>query len=233
MSKTKNSSALVVLSDPQICTSGANLEKLQHAAISQLTQIRQLESESALRALVVGFAFHRIKASVKHGEFMPWIKANVDSAGHRQANYYMRLAVAFTEVARVSKVEILAAPEDGSALTTADDVAKRFMAKAAKFVGAKSLNELLREHGIKDAAQLGGAREQTPAEIDAPADAEQLYLFARDEIGSAITRCEQLFLTENRLQHLAGHPEEIRGAVEGLRQLADKVEKAASHFLTK
>ena len=77
--------------------------------------------------------------------------------------------------------------------------------------------------GARDAAALKPAS-QNP---------EQLYLLARDEIGSVLDRAEALFIKENRLQHMAGHPEEIRGVVDGLRALADKVDAAAKPLLRK
>jgi hypothetical protein len=109
------------------------------------------------------------------------------------------------------------------------------MAKLAKFVGEKSLNELLRDYGIKGAPQIGGKRDAgASSEDDSPPaalDPEELYQQARDEIGGLIERGELLLLTENRLQYLAGHPDEIKGVVSGLRTLADKVEAAARPFL--
>jgi hypothetical protein len=230
---SSKSTALVLLSDPQISVA-VDILKLQSITLKQIKLIAQMERDGALRAIIVGIALHRIKASVNHGEFMPWIKENVEGAGYNQANYYMRLALAFTDRACVTMPELLSLPVDGTefALDSADAFARRFLEKAQNFVGDRSLNELLREHGIKDAAPRGGARERG---LGAPVvvDPEQLYLFARDEIGLTLQRAESLFLTENRLQFLVGHPEEIRGVVESLRNLADKVEAAAKPLLKK
>lgn len=237
MSKKKPTSqkadALVVLNDPQILPTGLHLADLQQCALRQMELISSLERDAALRAILVGLALHRIKAGLQHGEFLPWINANIGKS-RKQCSFYMRLALVFVNSARVSATELLELPADNTdiALTASEGVARRFMEKAVKFVGDKSLNEILREHGIKDSGKLGGARTADEArDADAASDAEQLYLFARDEIGGVITAAESLLLKENRLQHLVGHPDEIRGVVESLRSLADKVEAAAKPFL--
>jgi hypothetical protein len=111
----------------------------------------------------------------------------------------------------------------------------RKIAQAAeKFVGDLSWIELLEQHGIREKGKLGGARTAPAASAKGEApDPEQLYLFARDEIGRVIQGAEQVLVSENPLQHLVGHPEELRGTVESLRTLADKVEAAAKPLLKK
>jgi hypothetical protein len=234
MPKTSSPERSALLANLQILPAG-NISTLQETALAQLVLIRTMERDAALRAILVGFALHRIKAALKHGEFLPWIKKHV-AQSHKQCSFYMRLAVVFAEDARLTQPELLAVPADRTelALDTTDKVARRFLGKAMKFVGEKSLNELLNEHGIRDAGALGGARDKNArgAKSDAP-DAEQLYLFARDEIGGVIQRAEEVFLKENKLQHLLQHPEEVRGVVASLRSLADKVEEAAKPLLGK
>lgn len=211
------------------------ISDLQRVALQQLALIRRLENESALRALLVGFALHQIKGSLKHGEFLPWVKKNLDSSGYRQANYYMRFASAFREAVEPAEKEVAAIVQHDHALSfdQATGPAQRFVTRAVKFIDGRSLNECLDDLGIKDAGKLGGARARDAAKKHAAPDAEQLYLFARDEIGGVIQRAEELFLKENRLQHLVGHPEEVRGVVESLRTLADKVEAAAKPLIGK
>lgn len=230
MSKKQTSNALVVLGDKELTYSQEQLPKLQTAALQQISQIRQLEREGAARAVLAGLTLHRVKASVKFGQFLPWLKANVKGVGYAQCNFYMRLASVFVEKMHVRKPDILALPGDQTnlALDDANGEARVFFAKLSDFVGERSLNELLDKYDIKSAPKLGGARE--PAADDTPTEPptpDQLYLQARDEIGSVISRAETLFLHENRLQYLVGHPEEIKGVATSLRALADKIEDAA------
>lgn len=161
----KASSALTLLSDPQISTSGGNLEKLQTTAIEQLDLIRKMESESALRAVLAGLALHRIKASVKHGEFGKWIAKNV-AAKKSQVNHYMRLAVVCLEQAGFSKPDLVAlAVDTGDLVVSSDGAARKAFKKIQDFVGEFSLNELLIEHNIKDGG--GGGGKSTPAALAA------------------------------------------------------------------
>ncbi|MFA5266035.1 MAG: hypothetical protein WC378_19610 [Opitutaceae bacterium] len=233
MSKpSKNPTALVVLSDRELTYNEQQLPKLQAAAIAQIQQIRTLEREGAARAILAGLTLHRVKASLKFGQFMPWLKGNVQGVAYSQCNYYMRLASVFVEKCRVSKPDLLALPGDQTSLAiTSETEGRALLEKLSAFVGDRSLRDLLEKHGIKNSPKLGGARDAGEKDPQAPVDPEMLYLQSRDEIGSVIHRAETLLISENRLQHLAGHPEEIRGVAESLRSLADKIEKAAEALL--
>jgi hypothetical protein len=153
----KARSALTLLSDPQIATGGGNLESLQKTTVEQIDLIKRMESESALRAVLVGLALHRIKASLKHGAFGKWQTENLN-AKRAQVGYYMRLAIVCLEDAGFSKPETLGLSEIGTDLATSDAAsAKRAFKKIQDFVGEKSLNELLVEHGLKSTGAGGGS----------------------------------------------------------------------------
>lgn len=229
--KESPSATALILTERQNLPAG-KISQLQATALEQMALVRTMERDAALRAILVGLLLHRIKADLAYGEFGPWIKAHAP-VGHKQCTFYMRLALVFAEESRLSKPELLALPVDSTelALDSADAVARKLMDKALKFVGEKSLNELLGEHGIRDQGKLGGARAKAAAAAPTPPDEEQLYLFARDEIGGVLQRAEELLVTENQLQYLARQPAEVRGVVESLRALADKVEAAARPIL--
>jgi hypothetical protein len=237
MPKNTKTSALVVLSDRELTYSEQQLPKLQAAALAQIAQIRSLERESAARAILAGLTLHRVKHSVKFGQFMPWLKTNVKGTGYAQCNFYMRLASCFVEKCHVKKPDLLALPGDQTSLAIdgqGEVEGRMLLTKLSEFVGQRSLNELLDKHGIKTATKLGGARETNSDDQDNPESApsaEDLYLQSRDEIGSVLARAETLLLRENRLSHLAGHAEEIQGVVSTLRELADKVASAAKDLL--
>jgi hypothetical protein len=239
MSRNSNStSALVVLQDRELTYTQEQLPKLQTAALAQIAMVRQLEREGAARAIMAGLTLHRVKASLKRGEFLPWIKGSVKGVGYAQCNFYMRLAGVFVGKAKVSKPDLLALPGDQTelALDGGEGQARDFFAKLSRFVGECSLNELLDKHGIKTASKLGGLRETGDnGEDAAPAlvDPEILRSQSMDEIGSAWERTRTLLIKENRLQHFVGRPEDIQAIVTGFRSLADEIERAAKPLLTK
>lgn len=198
-SPSSKSTALAVLTDRQISTA-VEISKLQSVALQQLAMVKTLERDAALRAILVGLTLHRIKASLKHGEFMPWMKKHLKGAGKSQANNYMRLALVAVEKSKATKPELLALPGDQTelALDRGDDSAKRMMGKLAKFVGEQSLNDLLREHGIKETAKRGGAR--TPNADDdtpEPPTPEELAALAKTELAEWLDHGRQLLLTDN------------------------------------
>jgi hypothetical protein len=236
MAKATNESknALVVLSDAALTVPKAQLKKFQARTVDAIELIGRTERDNVLRRVLVGFALLIVKESAPHKEFMPWLKENVTGAGYTQCTYFMRAARACIDELGIARPELLTLAGNVSTLQLGKKAAgTKLVAEVKKFVGEQSWTELLEAHGIKDTKKIGGARTQTPAEADAAADAEQLYLFSRDEIGGCITQAESLLLKENRLQHLVGHPEEIRGVVESLRSLADRVEAAAKPLLKK
>ncbi|MBX3736716.1 MAG: DUF3102 domain-containing protein [Candidatus Didemnitutus sp.] len=149
------SSALALVQDRQISPRG-EISKLQAIAVQQLAVIRQLHTSAAIRALLVGLTLHRIKAASTHGEWMPWLKKNFDG-GKNTANRYMRLALVFVERTKVQRPDLLALPGDQIelALEKPGSAEKKLMDKAVKFVGEKTLQELLEEHGIRDDAKHG------------------------------------------------------------------------------
>jgi len=204
--------ALAVLKEDQI-TTAVVISKLQAVAIEQLAAIPRIEREAALRAILAGVTLHRVKSGLVHGEFRRWLSQMSTSGGHlpavskTQVNYYMRLATVALAKTSATKPELLAVLGDQTELSLepADANARRFMDKLVKFVGTKSLNELLRDHGIKDGKKLGGARDKADAE--APIDPEQLAEQAREELSAWHETGRQLLLTDNLCSRLA--PDEI------------------------
>lgn len=210
------------------------LARLQTRVLEQSDVVHRIEHENVIRRLCIGLALTIIKESLKHGEFLPWLKEGpARAAGYTNCTYMMRLAREWLDASKQARTEAAALPAADFTLDTKDATMGRLVASAEKFVGSKSWTELLQKYGIRETARLGGAREAGEEGEATPQDAEQLYLFTRDELGNWLGHGETLFLKENRLQHLVGHPEEIRGVVHGLRALADKIEAAAEPLLEK
>ena len=201
--------ALAVLKEGQISTA-VLISKLQAVALQQIAEIKSMERGSAIRGVLVGLTLHRIKAGLAHGDWMPWLKKSLKGAGHRQANYYMRLATTFIAAAKVSKPELLALPGDQAELSLepADATARHFMDKVGKFVGECSLNELLDKHHIKGSGKLGGKHESDDDAPEPVIDPEQLAEQAREELAAWHEAGRQLLLTENICSRLS--QDEIR-----------------------
>lgn len=159
MSNTPSNYALTVLGESK-SSALADVSKLQAVAAEQLAAIPRIEREAALRAILCGLTLHRVKASLPHGQWEPWLAQvhtqNATSGGvlpsHAQVRYYMRLAIAAVEETKATKPQLLALPGDQTelAMESADSGARQLMSKLTKFVGARSLNELLSDLGIKD-----------------------------------------------------------------------------------
>ena len=232
---TKTSSALVVLSDRELSYNEEQLPKLQAAALEQIAMVGSLHREAAARAILAGLTLHRVKASLKHGGFLPWLKANVKGAGYSQCNFYMRLAGAFIEHAKVTKPDLLAMPGDQIALALdGEGESRNFLGKLSKFVGNNSLSSLLDKYGIKSTKALGGSREtEESAPLPVVTDPEVIRLQSMDEIGTSFGRVRALLIQENRLQYFVGHADQIKSIVDGFRSLADDIEKAAKPLLSK
>lgn len=244
MSKPQH--ALTVFASTELVAKDEQLEQLKTAATTQLTGIAKMEGAAARGGILCGLTLHRLKASLPHGQFLPFVDQMFPTGTFKQspitrrknASYYMRIAEVFVTKAKIGKTDILCLPGDPLALEITDQhEAKRLLEKLDQFAGECSLNELLIKHGIKGvglkkALEAEQAKEESDAEGAAPTQ-EQLYLQYRDEIGGAILRAESLFLTEGALAHLIGHPEELQGIAKGLRALTEKVEKQVNELLAK
>jgi len=242
MSKPSTQHALTVLASTELVAKDNELELLKTAAVDQFAAVAKMEGRAARGGIVCGLTLHRLKSSLPHGKFLPFVdqmfpEGTFQSPVTRRKNvsYLMRLAEVFIEKAKVSKPDILALPGDPLSLELGDNhTAQRFLEKLDKFAGEASLNELLIKHGIKGVGlkkALEAAKAKEEGEPAAP-DAEQLYLQYRDEAGGVIQRAESLFLQEGCLAHLIGHPEELQGIANGLRSLADKVETQVKDLLS-
>lgn len=231
-----SSNALAVVNDSSLRAKDSELALLQRTAIEQHDRINRNDAENALRCLFLGCALHRIKASLKHGEFGPWITRSFSAGSRRQVNYYMKAALVFIDKAKVQKPELLALPGDqlDLAVDGPDTTARRFTEKAIKFIAGLSFGELLGKHGIKDSKKLGGAREKGESTGEAPAailSPEQLAQLAQDEWGAAIERMDALLHRDNKLQHLLGRPDFVRGLLDWSERYTAALKKATKPIL--
>jgi hypothetical protein len=153
--------ALTVIASPELRAPAAEIDQLKEAAIAQCAAITDLEGKAAIGGILAGMTLHRVKASLKHGEFGPWLNQISTSGGnlkikHSQASNYMRLALVFIEKADAQKFEMMALTGGGELLDlTETSQGQSLASKLQKFVGDSSLNELLVKYNIKGVTREG------------------------------------------------------------------------------
>lgn len=228
----KNDLALVAISSVTL-TDKQRIAKLQNVISEQIALVGRVEHENIVRRLFVGLGLIVIKASLKHGQWLPWFKKHAPGASYRQCAYMMSAARDWIKSQELGGKDLAVLPAGEWSLDLKDDAFSKLSKSAEKFIGGMTWGELLDANNIKDAGKIGGARTKGKPGAPATPDEETLYFAARDEIGGFLNRGEEMLVKENRLQFLAKHPEEVRGVVEGLRTLADRVEKAAKPILEK
>ena len=149
--------ALNILASSELVVAQDGLTQLEDAAISQVLAVARSQRFTAQGAILAGITLHRVKASLPHGQFGPFLaqklaKLTFWTPGYAKvcASYYMRLATVFIERAKVTKPDILALPGDQTTLTLGDShEARALVGKLEKFVADCSLDELLIKYGIK------------------------------------------------------------------------------------
>lgn len=173
----KKTTALTLLNSSAIKAPGnGDVEKWQECVAGQMDEITRSERMTPRRAVVVGLMLHAVKASLKHGDFTPWLRQTLTrlkfgtlGTAQVKASYYMRLSLAFVEDTKPSAPELAAIPAGGMVLDldSAAGSAAKLVKRIDSFCGESSLNELLVEHGIKHAG-TGGANSTKNAAL--PAD---------------------------------------------------------------
>jgi hypothetical protein len=231
MSSRKLSPSTAKLAVTAKWTGPVHLKAKIATALKQFARLRDSNKENALRGLFLGGLLWQIKEEAGHGNFLRLATERLADIPKTTRNELMRLWLVFRDQAQLDAAK-LTIPDPQRALAKSGAAQEAVVKAALAFVGELSLHALMVEHDVREQPKLGGRRQGGAGGAGTkPQDAEQLYLFSRDEIGAVITHAEKLLLKENKLQHLAGHPEEIAGVVKGLRDLADQVEAAAKPLL--
>lgn len=224
----KATTAIALLDSTKVAAPA--VKKFGEAVAEQFTEIARSERMNAGRAILIGMALPMLKASMKHGQFRPWLEANV-TAGNiwskatavKNASYYTRLAYAFLEEVKPSNNEVLAITA-GDAIRgrPGNDVhAAKLLRRMATFIGERSLNELLEDYGIKNGGGSGSGKTiEIPASKDDPllADTAAHLIGLREIILNPETlkrfSAKQLDDIERQVASL---PEEFRKLIAKLR----------------
>jgi len=164
MSEKKNDAVVKVTILPpegksEKCTTGALLQDVASQLHDEFDAFGKLEKEASFRALRIGILLLKARENLKHGEFEPWLEKNVIEVRRRQAFNFMRLARIFIEQKHIeqSKAYLLCEAKSEHVIT-AEPKTQKMVQQVFDFIQDKSLNDLFKEHGIKDTPKpLGGA----------------------------------------------------------------------------
>lgn len=169
--------ALALYEHDKVRLAEKQLSHLEKTVIAQVSFFRRSQPETSMKVVLCGLALRRIKASLGHGNWEPWIKRNIDPvfgpSAPRVVRNWMRLADVFVEQTKLSLPDFLALPGDQTELALSaekDATAKRLMDRLEKFVGDQGPTDLMIKHGVREAEKR--TRSLRPAAKDeAEADA--------------------------------------------------------------
>lgn len=160
MSKVeKQSGALAVILANPVAIDGR--AKIIEAAKAQLETLVSHRRQAPYRAIALGLTLHQLKAGCKHGEWMPIYqqilkssKFVTETTAQTYASQYMRLALTFLTEADAARPEYIALTGSKTELNIqAKDSTERVLAKKMEnFIGDRSLDELLTDYDLRNAA---------------------------------------------------------------------------------
>lgn len=212
----------------RVVTLDGNIER----ARQQWEKLCDSDKENALRGLFLGGLFDQIKAAAGHGNFLRLANERMPEIPQPRRNELMRLWHAFLGSTKRALPAGQEVPDAQLALqpnTPRNNVVRA----AIKFVGTASLYDLMVEWEVRDKKPLGGARTARATALATALDAEQLSLFAMEEIGGGLETLKRMLITENLLQHIVvsqDHRPAALAVLEELRSLTQQVEAALKPF---
>ena len=221
---TKTKGTVIVLDQPLGFAKPA-LKKFQIATLAAIEEIALTDRRNTSLRVKVGFALGAVKESLAHGEFTPWLKANVKAMGYTECTYMMRLARVLAEATEFSADDLraLANGKNSLALAPKKSVAAKLDAAVKDFVGELSWGELLAKYKITDAKKIGGARESDKPAAPVTVDAEQLAAQTKTELAAWLETGRQLLVQENVCTRLAA---------DDIRQFAGSLKALDTEFRT-
>lgn len=169
----KQSAALAVFTAHPIAADGR--AKIIEAAKAQLETLVSHRKQAPYRAIALGLLLHQLKAGCKHGEWMPLYEQILKSSkfvttetARTYASQYMRLALTFLTEADAAKPEFitLCGSKAEMSLDAGNATEKALAGKLEKFIADRSLDELLSDYDLRNAAankrrKLGAADSET------------------------------------------------------------------------
>lgn len=174
----------------QVKLADTQLSALEQTVIAQVSFFRRNQPETSTRIILTGLALRRIRASLGHGHWEPWLKRNIvpllGAAAARTIRNWMRLADAFVAASKLTLPDFLALPGDQTELALSaatDENSRRLMAKLEGFVGGLGPTELMGEHDIRESAT--DRKKKKLLKPAAPADEAAVVKTAQDIFNDA------------------------------------------------
>lgn len=202
MSKTAKH-ALSLVSSSAFSVPKTALAKLRKTTAEQVAAVYHMEHVTAMAAITAGLNLHRTKASLEHGDFRPYIEQELakscgwtSGTAVKNASYFMRLATAFLEKARLSSPAVLAG------LNGEEKNGGAFQGALKKFVGEHSLTELLIKHDIKGVGLKTALTIEAGDDDNTPVDLEAVRARTWEQTYAAVKRLRSAFTEPEKLQLL-------------------------------
>lgn len=228
--KPNTKHSLAVVSDSSFAVAGPAVKKLRASTAKQVAAVLDMEIKTAVGAIIAGLGLHRTKASLKNGEFTPYLETELAKAGRwtaatavKNASHFMRLANVFLDKSGINMDAVLAGLDGKNAKARAP------LLEALKaFVGEHSFNELLIKYdiksvGLKTALTIEAAAEEPKTDASNLAEAAAR---AWEESYGAVQLLRGTFTEPEKLQLLTD-PQQIETlqneALEISRMAADRL----------
>lgn len=188
------SNALALYENDKVKLAGTELSALENTVIEQMKFVRRAHPESSMRVILSALGLRRIKASLGHGNWEPWLKRNAvpiwGLAASRTIRNWMRLADVFVEHSKLALPDFLALPGDQQELALSaesDANARRLMQSLEEFVGDLGPTELMIEHDIREGSAAKKKRKLLKGSAPASAAAQEQTVQDRfNEIETAL-----------------------------------------------
>lgn len=105
----------------QLIQLGREINERQQVIDLQKQRVAEAGSSLVCEAIFQGAALLKVKAILKHGDFMPWVRSHCPLISHTTANTYMRLANSTRSLAAdatsIREAMLLCAPENPASET--------------------------------------------------------------------------------------------------------------------
>ncbi len=160
MSTEAKSAVLALFTNHAVTAS--RRDKLIDAAKQQLDTLVSHRKQAPYRAIALGMLLHQLKAGCKHGEWTPLYqqilkssKFVTETTAQTYCSQWMRLATEALIQADVATPEFiaLAGSKPELSIESSDSKERAFVGKLEKFIGGRSLDELLSDLNLRNVAE--------------------------------------------------------------------------------
>ncbi len=160
MSKIEKQSAALAVFKANLLADDHRAKAIEIAK-SQFETLVSHRRQAPYRAIALGILLHQLKAGCQHGEWMGTyeqilksLKFVTEGTARVYASQYMRLASTFLTEADAAKPEFIQLSVNQTEISkdTGNATEKAFAKKLESFIGDRSLDELLTDYDLRNAA---------------------------------------------------------------------------------